>query len=390
MNDTSEPRHFDLLSLDTQVVDQAGYAFDRGLLAQLRQFRGRRKRIVLADVVVREITGHVAQWLRAARAKLETARSELAKTGMLPKELARQVDLALSQDAQAEAESRVRRFIQDIGAEVISADLVRMGQLVDAYFAVTAPFAANKDKKAEFPDAIALLSLEAFAIERSVRILAVSKDSGWAAFGGKSAHIEVVGELSEALAIAQVHLQGEVEEEEQRRNAETAASLVKNFISDVESGADEDAHITLCTMLEDKLRDGGVEAETSGTVETDLDFLDIEVREATFTMDPDGKYAFRIVRAHPGSISATAELEVDLRARALFSMYGYDSIDKDTFSLGSRSVSGSFRREMSILMEFEEDPDQATLKLEKVEILGEVTPLDFGDVQPDWGPEHDP
>ena len=84
MNESPAARHFDLLSLDTQAVDQASYAFDSGLLAQLRQFKGRQKRIVLADIVVREITGHVAQWLRTARGKLETARTELTKTGLLP------------------------------------------------------------------------------------------------------------------------------------------------------------------------------------------------------------------------------------------------------------------------------------------------------------------
>ncbi len=387
MNESPPARHFDLLSLDTQVVDQASFAFDSGLLAQLRQFKGRRKRIVLADIVVREITGHVAQWLRTARGKLETARTELTKTGLFPEKLAQQVDAALERDMQAEADSRVQRFIEDIGAEVVSADLINASALVDAYFGVTPPFAATKDKKAEFPDAIALFSLEAFATKNDVRILAVSKDSGWIAYANQSTRIKVVQDLSEALALAQLHLGGEIEEEEQRAINETATRLVENYIEEVQRADDLETYLRLCNLLEEQLEGGGIEVETSGIVETEVDALDIEVRQLSFKRGSDGNFSFKIVRAHPGSIGVTCEIEADLRARAQFSLYGYDSIDKDTFSLGSRSKSGSFTREMNVLLELEGEDG---LELDKVGILDDVPPLDFGDIMPDWGPEHDP
>ena len=387
MNESPLARHFDLLSLDTQAVDQASYAFNSGLLAQLRQFKGRRKRIVLADIVVREITGHVAQWLRTARSKLETARTELTKAGLLPEELAQQVEVALERDMQAEADSRVQRFIEDIGAEVVSAGLINATALVDAYFGVTPPFAATKDKKAEFPDAIALFSLEAFATKNDVRILAVSKDSGWIAYANQSARIKVVQDLSEALALAQLHLGGEIEEEEQRAINETAIKLVENYIEDVRTADDLETYSQFCNLLQEQLESGGIEIETSGIVETEVDVLEVEVRQVLFKRKSDGNFSFKIVRAHPGSIGVTCEIEADLRVRVEFLLYGYDSVDKDAFSLGSRSQSGSFTREMNVLLELD---GEDKLELDKVGILDEVPPLNFGDIMPDWGPEHDP
>ena len=387
MNETTPIQHFDLLSLDTQAVDQASFAFESGLLAQLRQFKGRRKRVVLADIVVREITGHVAQWLRTARGKWETARTELTKTGLLLEQLAQQVDVALELDMQAEAHRRVQRFVEDIGAEVVSADLINTNALVDAYFGVTPPFAATKEKKAEFPDAIALFSLEAFAAKNDVRILAVSKDSGWIAYAKQSTRIKVVPDLSEALVLAQLHLGGEIKEEEQRAINGRATELVEDYFEKVRTADDLDAYQRLCSLLQEAIESGGIEVETSGVVETEVDALDIEVRQVSIKRGTDEKFSFKLVRALPGSIAVTCELEVDFRARAQFSLYGYDSFDKDTFSLGSRSETGSFTREMNVLLDLE---GEKVPELEKVEILDELPPLYFGDIMPDWGPEHDP
>ena len=62
------------------------------------------------------------------------------------------------------------------------------------------PFEEPDKKKHEFPDAIALLSLEEWAEVNKTRILAVSCDRGWAAFAAESEWIVVDSDLASALA----------------------------------------------------------------------------------------------------------------------------------------------------------------------------------------------
>ena len=66
---------------------------------------------------------------------------------------------------------------------------------------------AFKDKKAEFPDAIALISLEKWALEQGVSVVAVSNDVGWEKFSEKTNVIKVVQKLSDAIALFQPHNQ---------------------------------------------------------------------------------------------------------------------------------------------------------------------------------------
>jgi hypothetical protein len=266
---------------------------------------------------------------------------------------------------------------------------VKISQLIEAYFTVKPPFAPTKEKKSEFPDAIALFSLEAFALEHDVRILVVSKDRGWVDFAERTDRIKVVSELSEALSIAQFHLQGEIEEENQQQFLANSEETVEKFISHIDSGADENLYIALCTLIEDQLKDGGVDANTSGIVDAELDDLVLEVKRASFIKNVSGKFSFMIVRAQPTAISISVDVEVELHANAHFSLYGYDSVDKDTFSLGTKPVSGQFLRELSVLLKLECELGKGALTIEGAEILDEVVPLDFGDVLPDWGPEHD-
>jgi hypothetical protein len=60
-----------------------------------------------------------------------------------------------------------------------------MDTVVDMYFKLKAPF--EEKKRAEFPDAIALVSLERWAELNKLKILVVSYDSGWEEYCASSA-----------------------------------------------------------------------------------------------------------------------------------------------------------------------------------------------------------
>ena len=74
-----------------------------------------------------------------------------------------------------------------------------MKRLIAMYFEPSPPFEGTGKKKNEFPDAIALITLEDWAREPEKKILAVSKDHGWVSFAEKSEFIDINKELPAAL-----------------------------------------------------------------------------------------------------------------------------------------------------------------------------------------------
>lgn len=69
------------------------------------------------------------------------------------------------------------------------------------YFLHQAPFKETGNKKNEFPDAIALLSLQSWAEENNKKLLAVSSDKDWIDFSIHKDHIDVIDDLAKAMDI---------------------------------------------------------------------------------------------------------------------------------------------------------------------------------------------
>jgi chromosome condensin MukBEF complex kleisin-like MukF subunit len=99
-------------------------------------------------------------------------------------------------------------------------------------------------KKAEFPDAISLLSLEAWAEANEKRILAVSGDKDWAAYAENSERIDVVSKLSDALAMLQEH-------------AEEAGEFVQKLLADMQEGRREKMKAQFVSRLREGVSDYG-------------------------------------------------------------------------------------------------------------------------------------
>lgn len=100
---------------------------------------------------------------------------------------------------------RLSEFYANSGAVVVSSSNVGMARLVDMYFAARPPFESSGKKKTEFPDAIALLTIEEWARERDGKVLIVSNDSGWRNFCAASERLFMADGLGEALAHFQPH-----------------------------------------------------------------------------------------------------------------------------------------------------------------------------------------
>jgi len=122
--------------------------------------------------------------------------------GQVNEEIRIELDKALdSMEAPADhATKQLSKFLNQTGGHIVNVDMANIKTVVDRYFRREAPF-SSQGKKDEFPDAIALLSLEKWASDNKKRILAVSKDNDWKVFAAKSDHIDVVEDLGRALSL---------------------------------------------------------------------------------------------------------------------------------------------------------------------------------------------
>ena len=83
-------------------------------------------------------------------------------------------------DPEVVARERIDRYLKSVDATVVPAKgHVDIDELLRIYFEGTAPFSKEGKKKNEFPDAIALLSLEDWARNNAATLIAVSTDKDW-------------------------------------------------------------------------------------------------------------------------------------------------------------------------------------------------------------------
>ncbi|MCZ7018809.1 PIN domain-containing protein, partial [Salmonella enterica] len=91
-------------------------------------------------------------------------------------------------EARATPDQIVFREINDFflatNAELVFYEEASTRKLFELYFGNRPPFHKSNDKKYEFPDAVALLSLEAYA--ENSGILVVSSDKDWITFCNSS------------------------------------------------------------------------------------------------------------------------------------------------------------------------------------------------------------
>jgi hypothetical protein len=196
------------ITIDTSVFDNNGIALERGLLNQLDQFKESPVQVLVSEIIDNEVTAHltvkvkesrskIEQALRAARNQLRVSYKDISDAKSLIFDAGDDVDVA---------KGRLNEFYHKTDAKIIGCGgAIDVATLVKMYFGLEAPFEKSADKKNEFPDALALLSLEAWAEMNDLNILAVSSDKGWSRYADTSKRIDVIDNLADALAHFQPH-----------------------------------------------------------------------------------------------------------------------------------------------------------------------------------------
>lgn len=370
---------FGALTLDTNILEDKQYWFDGGLLKQLTQFANSPIRIVFSDVVHNEAKKHLASKITTANREIKKAIRSATNRLKLPQEQIESAKSALNiNDSDEElAEKQLQQYYEDVQAEIIeSKEHLDKKTLMQMYFATTPPFELKKDKKNEFPDAIALISLENWADDNSIKILVISKDKGWVNFAEKSEWLTVISDLGEAIQM--VHPEQQVK------------TILKAFNS---KGLFEEGS-PLYDSIEEEIKNNvegasvdDISVEASSQYCYEYEDLEANYISHDFHTDEAGQIKVAVLSIESEKITLMVRADIKCEVGANFDFSVWDSVDKEYIGLSIGeyfSVEEEFHTE--ILIEIYGDFSQGYTDMDIGDIIisENIGIADFGDIEPDW------
>lgn len=313
-------------SIDTDVIQGAGYNFEAGVLNQLHKQLPSSMELQLTDVVANEVVNHLMVSVNKSIQEFEAAAADLKRKADLPTDEISKLFTALNpeESSRSHFRKRVEDYAEKCRGGVLPTDGEGiLSELFRRYFAVEAPFETKSAKKSEFPDATALLVLEAYAEENYATGIVVSGDGGWEAFASQSEYLYCVKTLEELTTIF------------------TATGDVPNKIEAAIREAIEDHHSQLFSQLRDELEyhvtnstwdigdiypDSGTRAE--GEV-SDVRLTPNLYIDNTNIWNEEGDPSKWLIE-----VTAIVTVEVTISA----SVFVWDSIDRDEVKVSSSAI----------------------------------------------------
>lgn len=364
------------ITLDTSIFDRYKCRLETGMLAELHQFKGKPTGLVLSEIVIREVGAHlkkiITDSVRQVDGALKACEGDLvvseetikaARKMLVPKVEIRDIVL-----------SRVQAYLDATGGTVVGVeDHTSLQAVVVKYFAHEAPFSESGKKKNEFPDALALLSLEGWAKSQNTKILAVSMDGDWSRFAEKSEHIDVVTDLAKALELFQpdntaFRFCGNFHELLSRESAHPLSEQIFEMVSDEISAI---SPFGIC--------DSPFMAEG--------EYVQLTVDEIEIVEDDE----IVPVQAQEHRLAVKARFLTSIIAESSFEFSVKDSIDKDYVSMGSSEASVEIELCVDALIELVGDfaGDPREIEVDNVQLLTDINDIDFGYLEPAWMHEPD-
>jgi PIN domain-containing protein len=185
-------------SLDTSVLEAAGFRFREGSLFTLASQLPPWVQLVMSAVVVEEMVAHHLGNVQRAVEQIQSGYDDIerylgaGKGPEIPDELFSLRDRA-DERFQDDFSAYLARFngcVLDLESDGLAARLSHF------YFRQLPPFGNGRDKKKEFPDAMALLELEDYAARVGTQMVVVSRDEGWMQFAARSERLYCVASVN--------------------------------------------------------------------------------------------------------------------------------------------------------------------------------------------------
>lgn len=356
------------ISIDTNVLERARFNFDSGILNQLRQFEKSKVRLIFSEIVIEESKLHI---LKDFEENLEKCRSSLEKLKRkknleesIFSEIKRLLDL--NGNAIEIVSARLEKFMNDTNAELVPSSLANLNQIVSDFFNEEPPFEKRSDKKHEFPDSIALRSIEQWASKNEIKGYIVSHDQGWKRFAETSKYLIHQQDLPKVLQEV-----SQIDSNHIRR--------VKEFITQILSRKSEPDYDFIRSGLEEQIDELEPDFNlTTGFHHHSIDYYQIELLGFEQQLEGDELESY-IVNKSRNYFTIDLPIWLSIKVVCDVELFFWDSIDKDEVSAGSSEISKNEEIEASILIEIEED-EQKNLRVSNIELSTSLVEIDLGDL----------
>lgn len=364
------------ITIDTSIFDRYQCQLLSGILSELSQFNGMPTKVVLSEVVVRELKGHIQKRIESTKSAALRVLTECGKELLTPRDTIQKVtnELKLAVDSSKESTERIQAFQKLTGAEIVQVEgNVELKTIVSKYFSAEPPFAESGKKKNEFPDAFALMSLENWAEKNGGLILAISSDKDWVAYAQTSKHLDCVEDLAEALARFQPS-------NDAVAYCETLSNVLERRLDHPVREAIEDAITRKSSEID-------LWAEADSQFHVEGEHVELEISEVSLSDNT------RVIplQAQEHRLTIKARFLVESVATADFSFSIYDSIDKDYTNMGDIQADCEFDFEIEAMIELSGDfaRNDEDVVVESIQLISSPHTVDFGYIEPAWMSEPD-
>ena len=354
------------ITLDTCIFHRFDYNLCHPLLTALDQFRHIEVNVLISEIVAYEVENHIAENAEAAQQSLNAAIKEQIKRWRLETSAESLASsLALSDKPKDLARHQFTQFKGAVSACIVPAvsSIESTNKLISRYFNHQPPFGRSKSRKAEFPDAFALLSLERIARGQKNLILCVSSDNDWEQFCDESDHLVCVKELSHALSYF-------------NESGQIAASHVIAMLQRGGKTIDKLKQI-ICDEAENLLVSLDFNVDASAATFFEVDSSEVTLKDVDFSSASTPS----IVKISENQVTFSVVIDVHVKFFTSFSTYVTGSFEKDLTFLNDklRSMEGAIKVRLVITTANDRE-SKATLIA--IEFARQIHAIDFDKVKP--------
>ena len=358
------------ISLDTSIFDGQQRGLERGLLKRVSQFNGTAVTVVLSDIVVRELEAHLRRDAAEAQSNLKKALKNAGQAWQLSesKRGVLETEIFGTDTVEQVARRRLDGFISGTNAKITKAEEQQlMPELMRRYFEHQPPFAENAKKKNEFPDALALLTLESWAKERDTKVLVVTNDNDWRRYCAAPTRLVAIDNLVEALGCFQ---------------QEEVAYLCDQLSKSISDG--DPHHVSDAIEQAIQEQDWKIQfiPEANSQFHFKEDFPEAELQLIRINGIESGD-ALEPVEYEDGELVARVSVDVSADVTCNFSFEKWDAIDKEYIPMGSGTAVAATEISIELLVTFSGHLPEAP-EIVEIEVLEQREQMDFGEIGPDW------
>jgi len=377
-------KHYSALTIDTSIFEKNGLKLNKGLLAQLHQFKDNPINLILSDIVYRELKSHLDRKEKETKSKIESVLNDASDYLNCCIDDMEKIKSLIKLNYEAESISKLilEEFIRKCGIELVKGEeYCEMKSLIDMYFQNLAPFKESGNKKNEFPDAIALLSLHTWAQKNNKNLLAVSADNDWKNFAQGKGNIEVIDDLAKAMDIL-------------NRQTKALDSFIHEIELDLLQSQNSRIFESIYSAVEDSINISEINAVSAfkyDIYDEQLSLQDIEI-----LTEKDGKrLKVYIIDYDSDKITISITCEVMCEVEVAFNFSVWDWVDKEedvSFGGTRKTVEASYTTNVLVYLHGNFLDGLRNMDIDNVEVTDRSIFVDMGEISPfedeDYGNEY--